>query len=301
MSWVRWRRDYYAWLAAVAIDYDVVLLRHSLHDPFRPGAIKGIRTPVATVHHTLEVPELGTIRGVAGRSRRVVEQVAGSRSIERAGVVVGVTEEIAAYEVARISTPRPTVVYPNGAMVTDRDRASASSDSRSATPSLLFVASRFAPWHGLDRLLDSAHHSTQDFRLTVVGHTSDADRDLADGDSRVEFLEGLDSRRIESLARESWLGLSSFALDRKGMRQACPLKVREYLKSGLAVYGGHDEVFPNDVPFYRSGPADLDSILEFAHEMREVAPEKTLNAATPHIDKRLLLAKCHDDLAAALD
>lgn len=84
------------------------------------------------------------------------------------------------------------------------------------------------------------------------------------------------------------------------MRQACPLKVREYLKAGLPAYGGYEETFPPDAAFYRSGAADLGKIIQFAYEMRDVSPAVTLDAATPYIDKRQLLAKCMTDLAAAI-
>lgn len=299
-AWSNWRRRYYEWLVKTAAFYDLVLVRHSLHDPYRANALSQVATKVATVHHTLEVPELGTIEGGGGLLRKGVERYCGPRSIAKADVVVGMTAEIAHYEVARIGSPRPTVVYPNGAVVTDEDREAAASYSRSALPSLLFVASRFAPWHGLDRLLASLDDCVEDFELIIVGRTSAADRAIAQGDSRIRFLGVLEAAAIAALARRSWVGLSSFALDRNGMQQACPLKVREYLKTGLPVYGGHEETFPYDVPFYRSGPADLNSILDFAHQIQYMTPAGTLDAAIPYIDKARLLKACLADLTAAI-
>jgi hypothetical protein len=163
-------------------------------------------------------------------------------------------------------------------------------DRRAGCQEWLFVASYFYPWHGLDRLLAAMREVDYEVILHVVGEISDADRAVALKDRRVVLHGLLSSQEIQALSGQCCLGLSSFALDRKGMREACTLKVREYLMMGLPVAAGHKEVFPEEFPYFYDTGVDVDALFAFAERVKNVSRTLVSEAARPYIDKTVLLA-----------
>jgi glycosyltransferase involved in cell wall biosynthesis len=292
------KRAFYRWLAEEATRYDVLLLRYTMYDPLQWRFISRSRIPVFTVHHTLEVPQLRGGRGLRRRLHASAESVLGPLSIRAAAGVVGVTGEIARYETRRAGGGEiRTLVYPNGISFGDPLPDDERTDD---CPHLLFVATHFYDWHGLDLLFRSALSSTLDFRVHLVGALSDEQRAAAARDPRFVVHGVLRFQEVEALASRCWVGLSSFALDRKGMEEACTLKVREYLRSGLPVYAGYRDVFHGAMPFYRNGVCSIESILEFARSVRPYSREAVSRAARPFIDKETLVRELYEHLCTEI-
>lgn len=289
----RHRMDLYRWLRRHHFDFDMILLRHTYADPARARALGKITTPILSVHHTLEIPELSLERDLQGKIRVALERTNGPKNIRASAGIIGVTKEILHYEQERAGRSMPGLVFPNGLDFSTRPLFA---DQRGAIPEMLFVASEFAPWHGLDRLLDSIEASRREFVLHLVGHVHTADRERAMSDSRIRLHGMRSSDEIAKLAARSTLGLSSFALDRNGMSEACTLKVREYLSSGLATYAGHHDVFPPDSLIYRRGPADVDALLGYANEVAGLSRARVRELSEAYVSKRYLLEKCYRGL-----
>jgi glycosyltransferase involved in cell wall biosynthesis len=276
-----------------------ILLRHSQGDPFQYFA-SFLLGDFWTVHHTLEEPELSASdHGLAPWLLRM-ERSFGRSSVARARGIVCVTSEIANYELSRLPADhnRRALIYPNGVLY---DNAGATpEDRRGEDIEVVFVASAFFAWHGLDRLLSSLHASPTRVTLHLVGAVPDALQDAVRRDRRIVAHGVMEPPQVAALVSRCWVGLSSFGLDRKGMTEACTLKVREYLRAGLPVYAGHrDAALPAEFPYFRNGPADIDSIAAYARHSRSVVRSVVADAARPHIDKRLLLRRLHDELLAA--
>lgn len=293
----RVRREYYRWLSGLAGEYDALLLRHVMADPLEALFIRSCPTPVFTVHHTLEVPELAGLGSTFNRIKAGVETISGAASVRASYGVIGVTREIADYEVRRARVPlKSKLVYPNGVMIT-----SPVDDSRSTgVPEFVFVAARFSPWHGLDLLLDAAEQDSSECIVHLVGSLDSESAVRAARDQRFRIHGTLDKGQLQSLYARAWLGLSSFALSRNGMFEACTLKVREYLSSGVSVYAGHHDVFPESFAAYRTGPARLSSIIEYARSVRDISRIDVASSAEPYISKTALLENLHDHLATQL-
>jgi len=287
-------RRFYYWLDSQAAAYDLIVLRHSVYT-FDEGAfIARSPKPVFLVHHTLEVPELRHGRGRLGPLLAVLESASGARALRRAAGAIVMTPEIGRYEQGRVRQPLPTFVYPNGLRTASARRFA---DRRDAgLPELLFVASEFVPWHGLDLVVAAAGRSSAAFRVHLVGKLSDAQLESVQGDSRFVVHGVLDQGGIAAVADACTVGLGSFALERKDMRQACTLKVREYLAGGLPVYAGHEDVFPAEFPYFKHGNADFSSILRYAHEMAGKTRDEVTRSSVPYIDKARLLAKLYGEL-----
>ena len=168
-------------------------------------------------------------------------------------------------------------------------------DQREGALKILFVASRFFEWNGLEKLLHSIASSRTDHRweLHLVGQLMPhqtafiAKHDFAD---RIVVHGVLDKQEIASLMASMDLSLGAFALDMVNVRTACTLKVRESLGAGVPVYAGHSDVGVNDLPeCYTEGLADWSAILAKAAESRNRAKEDIRRAARPGIDKVALL------------
>jgi hypothetical protein len=81
------------------------------------------------------------------------------------------------------------------------------------------------------------------------------------------------------------------------MREACTLKVREYLANGLPVYAGHvDSGLPINFPYFFTGPPRIPEILEYARRVRNVDRVSVSSEAKSFIDKEALLLKLYNAL-----
>lgn len=292
------RRAYYEWLVDTARDVDLLLLRNSPSNPLQLMAIRKMRCEVLLVHHTLEVIELANTPGMSFKARAALESFLGPLTFASVAGGITVTPEIAAYETARARKGRyKTYLYPNGIS----GAKPMAKREVGGVPRILFVASRFFPWHGLDRLLLAARQSTAEFVVDVVGEVEPGDRAACAQDSRFVLHGSRDRSFIAELTRKAWVGLTSLALDRNGMEQACTLKVREYLGAGLPVYSGHGDVFPDGFAYYERGDGSIESILEFAVRARHFDSATVVSEALPFIDKTQILARLHTALEAQFD
>lgn len=284
-AWLILRIEYHIWLYSLVRDYDVFVLRYYVHDPFQLLFILLCKRPVYLVHHTLEVPELAMPGSAGARLRSWLEAWIGKYAVRYSRGTIGVTQEILKHQDLRGHKERESYLYPNGVFY----EKCTVPDERCDISELLFVAGFFAPWHGLDLLLNDIESSDREFILHLVGTLSEADQARAAKDKRIvlhgyQVVEG-----VRKISERCSVGLSSFALSRKGMTEACTLKVREYLMAGLPVYAGYQEVLPSSFAYYRSGPPSIVDILDFASSVRSVSREQVVVAARPHIDKSVTL------------
>lgn len=287
------RREYFRQLREAQSDFDLLLIRYTPNDPLLWHFLEKVQVRVILVHHTFEIGEL-LMNGVAGRLRAALEWSLARSPSRRPAAVIGVTPEIRAYEHARLRMGhRPSFVYPNGIL----NSVAPVSEARSSVPSLLFVASKFAPWHGLQDLWQAVCASNERFVVHVVGAVPERLASTFTSDPRFRLHGTLQPHQIRALASESWLGLSALAKSQhRGMQQTCALKVRDYLSMGLPVYGSPADVFPDHFPFFVRGPSSIPSILSAAYAFREVAREEVAMSARPYVDKSILLTRLYSEL-----
>lgn len=295
LQWRYMRRTYANWLINQQAHYDVIIARWNMSDPYFCQAIRKIRCPIFSVHHTLESEEMklsaryGTIRG------NMDNYLFSATSRELSGVI-GVTQEILDYEIRRASSNRPGFVYPNGIFY-DRKLDTHACIGKSNIPEIIFVASIFSPWHGLKEILKSAQASTNKFRLHIVGRVNEEALVSRIKDNRIIFHGPLDQIQLEQLYSQIDVGLTSFSIKDMFMKQACTLKCREYLMNGLLVYSGHQDIFPEKFSYYREGRPNIDHILEYVEESRGVKRALISETARPYIDKEVLVGNLYDWVA----
>ena len=293
-TWVGLRRRLYRALSQLDPAPDVLLLRHSFYDPFQTRFVQG-RPGVVTVHHAIEDAEIAAFGGRVSAVKRSLERRFGGTTLRRVSAVCALTPEILNHELARSSRPDvPAFVYPNGRLLDEAPVL----DHRDGLR-LAFVASEFAPWQGLEELVEAVTATTGEFTLDLVGALSETQRGLCASDPRIVVHGLVSGDELSSILSGATVGIAALRTDGKGLTQACSLKVRDYLAAGVPVVSGHRDVFPDDFPFYRQTGADLDAILGAAREWRDVDRVSVREAARPHIDKVELVRRLHGELEAA--
>lgn len=275
--------------------YDVIVLRYMPVDPFLVF-YKQDRAALISVHHTKEE---GAIRasylGLKGRILSVCDNFAFFVGARRFSAVVGVTPEIVEYELRRARRDLPTFVLPNGI---DFSRFQVVDDRRLGSIKLVFVATFFFKWHGLRSLLSSIASCSKvdDFELHLVGEVSVEDVCYIHecGIKNIKLHGVVDISTLRDILALADVGLSSFGLGEKGVQQACTLKVREYLASGVPVFAGYDDIgLPDNFPFYMQGEPELLDIISYAKNMRNFGREKIRQSSMEYIDKKNLVSKFH--------
>ena len=261
--------------AAALREYDVILLRYPGALDLDPLAL--LRTATAriiTVHHTNEVAELLSAKRSPGMlGRAAYEWAAGPRVLARVAAIVGVTDEIRDYQTARARRQMPSRTIANGIDVANVAHTRfVPFDGRELK--MVFVASARAPWHGLDRLMSAlrTHRGQPRVTLELVGGGTGAPRGTVERyeNATIRHHGPLDGEALDRVFTNVTLAVSSLALFRAGLRQACVLKTRDYVSRGIPFIYAYDDVdLAADLPFALRLPNDgtelpMGRVFEFA-------------------------------------
>lgn len=285
--WIEFRKAYYQWLESQQAEVDCFVLRYSLYDPFQLGFLKQVKSPVYLVHHSKEIEELKTY-GMKGKILSMFETIWGNQSLQYCSGTVAVTNELIEYEKQRINNPeKKSILYSNGIFF---EKNQLIDRRKPETIEMLFVASYFYDWHGLDLLIQSIQQShNQNILVHLVGKISETDQVAIQNDPRFICHGHLNSDSIAKISQSCVIALGSFALYRKNLREGSTLKVREYLSLGLPVYSGHVDTFPDDFKFYKFGELCIDDMIQYAHEMMSYPKEVIRDSSEKYISKLILL------------
>ena len=271
--------------------FDVVLLRSNSSNPLQLlglGLLRWRATKVFLVLHSNEVAELSSR---AGRrpfrpwSTRVVKRL----SLFLCNGLVAVTSELLDNEKSTLLRRKFSAVYPNGIPA----RLEVPVDARGQGVEIAFVAGHFFPWNGLDLLLASVRSSSDDFILHLVGDLGPLASDPILDDPRIRCHGVLGAEELRRVLSRCHLGLSTFALYRKQMVQACPLKVREYLALGIPVAGDYEDIFPADFEYFKRAQPEINSLLRLARQFQKISRAEVAEASFPYVDKERLLANLY--------
>jgi len=219
--------------------------------------------------------------------------------------IVGVTDEITQYEVARAGDPKkPHFTIGNGFAVKSVPVRQAPYYHGNYLH-LLCVAS-VARWHGLDRLFRglATHRMMPKVTLHIAGdgaelpHLEKLACDLGISD-RMVFHGFTTGKALDALFDQCHIAVGSLGIHRIGLKEASILKAREYCARGIPfIYGIADPDFPADFPYILRLPADenpidIEQLLAFAEEVCADPnhPEKMRCYAEEHLDWSVKMKK----------
>jgi len=215
---------------------------------------------IVSEHQSLETQELRTARK---GFRLLSEEIYGKKVLRTLSGIVGVTQEICDYEVARSGVPgKPYLVSGNGIDV-DSVPVRTPPEYDGKNLDLLCVA-QVAKWHGLDRLIKgiAEYRGNVNVRLHIVGDGSEipnlkslvADLKL---ENSVVFHGFKTGTELDELFDKCHIAVGSLGIHRKGLTQTSELKLREYCARGIPfICSSADADFPSDFPFQLKVPAD---------------------------------------------
>lgn len=187
--------------------------------------------------------EIETI-SLKGRFNLLIDRVLNRKGFRAAKGVVSVTDEIATMLPLDRYGMTHCAVITNGIDVNSYEvrRPSLKKDTK---VKLLAVAN-FNRWHGYDRMLMAMKGSNPSkVELHLVGDGPEKDNlvRLATelGVRNAIFHPPLKGKELDRLFDECDVALGVLSLGRKGLREMCPLKHREYCARGMPfVYSGND-------------------------------------------------------------
>jgi hypothetical protein len=242
---------------------DVIYYRQ--HGPWYPGLASLLKlAPV--------VMEINTREEMDARLWGLAFQMAdtGTKKLvhSHAAAFICMTDEIAE---PYLLSGKPVGVIPN-AMNNFPPRVLPPSGN--ASPALVITATPLGIaecWHGVDKLFDLAA-ALPHFLIHVVGYSRSHYEPRPIPENLI-FHGYLGGAALAELYARCDVGFGSLAAHRKSLRQACPLKTREYLSYGLPVIVGYEEAeerlrntdFVLEIPNHENNIRDsVDQIRQFA-------------------------------------
>lgn len=158
---------------------------------------------------------------------------------KRIGGMVCVTEELAKGSFYSCSTPK--IVIPNAITVENFSLLKKHGHKDFKKTRLFFLGSSGQPWHGLDKMILLLKKLGSDFTLDVVGpDRTTVERSVTIPDNVVVHGH-LKHSEYAKVISNAHIAVSTLALHRAGLNEACPLKSREYLAQGFPTIIAYDD------------------------------------------------------------
>lgn len=127
----------------------------------------------------------------------------------------------------------PVIVIPNAIIENFHLRERREHD----IPVLVFIGSPNQEWHGVDKIIKLAKLTVDRLNYIIIG----ADLEGVPLPSNVQSYGILSKSEYTQFLAKADVGVGTLALHRKGMNEACPLKIREYLSWGLPIIIGYED------------------------------------------------------------
>jgi glycosyltransferase involved in cell wall biosynthesis len=203
------------------------------------------------------------------------EKIFGSLALGVTSKIVAVTREIGEYEVRRAFPQKPALaVIANGIDVEAYPlRTPPVFDGKQLKIMMLVGGSTAVDWHGIDLVMQGIeqYQGPIQIQLWLLGDI----RVLKPYEAPYIVKPGFaDKKMLNELSDTIHIGLGSFASQRKGLNEACSLKMREYAARGIpAVYGQEDADYEY---LFKEGlalkltpmtPPDMQKIIAFTNKM----------------------------------
>ena len=229
--------------------YDLVFLRYPCADSSGLALMR--KYPIVLEYHSAMLAEMMShlessisvpVR-VVKHLRVLLERRHGPEILQHARGIIGVTDEICRMELERTGANVPALTVPNGINV-DSIPATGFKPFDGSHLHVGFVASLLNPWHGLDRVTRGLASYSGGVRITLhlIGEIPrDQVPDLSACNVETRFYSTLKGDDLNDVLARMNVAISSLALYRKSLHEACDLKSREYTARGLPFVIGYTD------------------------------------------------------------
>ncbi len=265
--------------------YDVVILRYSKSDPSIIKLLK--HSPnLITEHHTNEIYQLklgiraSFAKAVACGFSLITEKIHEPLFFKNIKGIIGVTDEIRKIELNKAGKNTESVTISNGISV-DLVPFTGFKPFDGTSLDMVFMGSTDVPWHGIDRIIKSmnAYTGKVKLRLHCVG---DLPKYKGCAKHDIIYHGPVYGKELDGLLSSMNLGVSTLALYKLGLKEACSLKTREYMARGLPFIIAYDDPdlsfarekdlfflqFPNNDLFF-----SMDEIIKYVDSFNKISPK----------------------------
>jgi hypothetical protein len=256
---------------------DVILLRYystRLVFPFNPKKYN-MGSLLISEHQTKEIEEMKS--NFIDKLFIPIEIIKARLFFKNVDGIVGVTKEIAEYEVKRARKNIPYLVLTNGINVDDYPLKKYSSYNGKEL-NMLLVSSVINKWIGIDRILKGLYNykGATDIKLHIVGEVKEDILKIIDylGLKEKVVMYGLKfGKELDKIYDNCHIAIGSLGIHRIGLKYASTLKVREYTSRGIPFIISYiDEDLDDNFPFYlkvpdNDDPIDMNLVLEFTENI----------------------------------
>lgn len=296
-----WHKKYLESVNSIASEnsYDCVIIRQPGSSPFYKGIFRNKKYLLISEHHTLEIPEYK-------RTKKyhflLSEYLFSKQSFKYIDGIIGVTPEITKYELKRSNLLIPSISIPNGIDV-EETRFTHRKPFDGKELHLLFVAGNNQPWHGLDRLLlGLKNYNKLKVVLHIIGNIEpNYIKKYITSYKNIELYGIKTSSELTEIISNINLAVSTLALFRNKMNEACPLKSREYFARGIPfIYSYNDPDIKKNFPFIKKftpedTPINIDEIVRFTERLTQFdsteISNKMRNFAIENLDWKIKMKK----------
>ena len=275
--------------------YDAIVLRYPTMGIENKRFFKRYGPKIITEHHCYEVDEILGESGLKRLLFALIETYCRKRILPKVAGIIGVTNEIRRKQLRNLAPNTPSLVLPNGISVQSTPFTRFQKfNGKDLT--LVFIASYFASYQGLERLIEGAkmYSGNVKFKLILIGEIPPDLKKCIQIQQRdnvhFEIAGRKTASELNAYYGEANLGIGSLGFHTKNLKEACTLKVREYMARGLPfIYAYDDPDFSGNEPFSHKFsnepvPVDFQKIVDFARkvtqdescseEMRQIAFKK---------------------------
>ncbi|MEQ8362610.1 MAG: hypothetical protein RH948_07035 [Cyclobacteriaceae bacterium] len=224
--------------------FEIILFRYPVADFFLWRLSITYRNKIVYEHNTIEIEEIGLRKtdSLWFKYFYYSEMWFGSSVRRLAKGLVGVTHEITRWQANKIKGTTRTVTISNGIDV-NRLRVRANNPFDGSSLNLLFLAGSESPWHGIDKLINSVNRYTGDcdVHCYVAGNIDTKSKSKIQANQRFTLLPNQEGKELDDLFDKCHIGIGSLGMA-NFLKEACPLKTREYWSRGLPFVVGYLDV-----------------------------------------------------------
>ena len=252
---------------------DIIYMRYPGIRFIKPLKRKFNNIILITEHQSIEIRE----KIMTKQWKSVIGEIIYGRNCRKyIDGFVGVTDEITNYEIRKVNNNIPHITISNGIDVLSLPIRKVPNFNGKKID-LLCVAN-LNKWHGLDRLIRGLlkYEGSVDIILHIIGpKTNEINNikkvvDKNNLNNKVFFYGSLSGKNYNILFNKCHIAIGDLAVYRKGLKEACSLKIREYCARGIPFIGASDDpdfksIFPYKLQIASNGNSiDLKYVVDFA-------------------------------------
>lgn len=296
--------------------YDKIVMRYiGAWDLSYRKFVKKYKNKLILEHHSIVQDELRVVeKGLLNSVRIKLEQFQAPKIMSFCAGIIGVTDEIRK-KILEYSPDKPSTVISNGIDVKSIEFTQFR-PFNGHTLDIIFVSSTFYSYQGLDRLLSGLLEYNGDIfvNLYIVGDVYlrrelDMISSIQKKNVCIHILGEIYGPELDQSFRKSNVAVSTLALHRKHLKQACSLKTREYLARGIPfAYAYEDVDLEKDCTFTLKydddeNPVDIQKMIDFTARVSKMEglSDRMREYALNRIDWKINVRKMVDFLAGLPD